>query len=175
MGIRYRRILEFFLLLFGLLLLHTDPGWAMKLSSPSFPDGGPLPSWSAYRRENRRPELHVADVPPGTASLALIMDDPDAPMGTWTHWLVWNLPAETRVIPSDRLPPGAVEGKNDYGEIGYGGPAPPSGTHRYFFTLYALKETLSLPRGADRRRLERAMEGKVLAKATLMGTFSAGR
>jgi Raf kinase inhibitor-like YbhB/YbcL family protein len=164
-----------FTLVFSLLFFSSEKGLAMKLSSPDFSAGGALPESSAYRGENRRPELHIEGVPEGTAALALIMDDPDAPVGTWTHWIVWNLPPDTKVISSDRLPAGAVEGKNDYGEIGYGGPAPPSGTHRYFFTLYALKEPLHLPRGADRRRFEAALSGKVLAKATLMGTFSARR
>jgi Raf kinase inhibitor-like YbhB/YbcL family protein len=108
-------------------------------------------------------------------SFALIVDDPDAPMGTWVHWVVWNIPAPATGIAEGKLPEGAVSGRNSWRRNGWGGPSPPSGTHRYFFKLYALDTVLELPHTTDAAGLERAMKGHVLGQATLMGTYSRGR
>jgi hypothetical protein len=100
----------------------------------------------------------------------MIMDDPDAPVGTFTHWTVWNIDPKTALIPENTSI--GTEGANDFGDTGYGGPCPPSGTHRYFFKLYALSEKLQLPPGASRQQLEQAMEGKIIQQTQLMGTYS---
>jgi len=147
---------------------------SFTLTSPAFAAGKPIPPRFTADGADVSPPLTIGDPPPGTASFALIMDDPDAPMGTWVHWVVWNIPAATREIPEGRLPSGAVEGRNSWHRTGYGGPAPPSGTHRYFFKLYALDITLDLPAATGKAELLRAMEGHVLAKAELMGTYSRG-
>lgn len=147
----------------------------MKVTSPSFSDGQPLPHSSGYRYENRNPELLIAGIPSGARSLALILDDPDAPGGVFVHWLVWNLPVSAGKIVPGRLPPEARTGRNDFGNDRYDGPAPPRGTHRYFFRVFALDESLDLPAGADRKALEKAMEGHILTEASLMGTFAASR
>ncbi len=144
---------------------------------------------SAFSHGERIPEKYTADgpdvsppiswegVPEGTASIAVICDDPDAPRGTWVHWLIWNIPAESQGLPEgvppDReLPDGSRQGTNDFGRIGYGGPAPPPGTpHRYYFRVYALDTRLDVPAGARRDALESAMRGHVLAQGELMGTY----
>jgi hypothetical protein len=105
--------------------------------------------------------------------LVLIVDDPDAPSGLFTHWLVWNIDPKTTSIAEHIVPKGAVEGTNDFGESGYGGPQPPSGTHRYYFKIFALDRTLDLSAGAKRREVDKAMKGHVMAQAELMGRFSA--
>lgn len=144
----------------------------LTLTSPAFEDGQPIPPRFTADGADVSPPLEVSGIPEGTASLALIMDDPDAPMGTWVHWVVWNIPSGTRRIEEGRLPAGAVQGRNSWGRNAYGGPAPPSGTHRYFFKLYALDCELDLSPGADKAALLAAMEGHVLAQAELMGTYS---
>ena len=100
------------------------------------------------------------------------MDDPDAPVGLFTHWLVWNVDPKTAEVTEGSAPSGAVEGRNDFGEIGYGGPQPPSGTHRYYFRVYALDRTLYLKAGAKRRELDSAMKGHVIGQGELMGRYS---
>jgi hypothetical protein len=111
--------------------------------------------------------------------LALIVDDPDSPSGLWTHWVVWNLPANTTSIEAGKLPSGAVQGKNSFGHVRYDGPAPPSGTHRYFFHVYALDTMLNLPAGSDRAALSSAMQGLpmnsgyVIGTGEMFGTYSA--
>ncbi len=102
----------------------------------------------------------------------LILDDPDAPSGTFTHWLIWNIPPATKSIASGSAPDAAVQGRNDFGQTGYSGPCPPNGTHRYFFRLSALDITLDVAPGASRQELERAMRGHVLASASLMGRYA---
>jgi Raf kinase inhibitor-like YbhB/YbcL family protein len=142
----------------------------MKLSSPAFENGAGIPA--AYTCEGRdtSPELRIDEVPEGAAALALVMDDPDAPGGTFDHWIVWNIAADTTVIAEGKEPQG-VQGRTGFGRLGYGGPCPPSGTHRYFFKLYALDAELELRKGAGKAELEAAMEGHVLAQAELMGTY----
>ena len=116
-------------------------------------------------------------MPQGVRSFALICDDPDAPRGTWVHWVLFNLPAETRELssaPGGNVDiPGATQGKNDFKKLGYGGPAPPSGTHRYYFKLYALDRSLELKEGANKDEVVKAMKDHVVAQGQLMGKFSA--
>ena len=145
------------------------------VTSPAFTHGTAIPPNFTADGADVSPELVLANPPAGAASFALVMDDPDAPVGTWVHWVAWNLPADTRAIPEGALPAGAVEGRNSWGRAGYGGPAPPSGTHRYFFKVYALDTTLNLPTSTDKAGLERATKGHILAEAELMGTYSRGR
>jgi Raf kinase inhibitor-like YbhB/YbcL family protein len=141
------------------------------IASPAFSAGQPIPPRFTADGSDVSPELRIENPPSGVAAFALIMDDPDAPVGTWVHWVVWNLPAATEIIAEGSLPEGAVEGRNSWGRNHYGGPAPPSGTHRYFFKLYALDTTLEIPESTAKAGLERAMQGHVLAEATLMGTY----
>jgi len=151
-----------------------------KLTSPAFADGQMIPSKYTADGDNVSPPLAWEGLPPGTQSLALICDDPDAPVGTWVHWLMWNIPAtppslREHVPPQKQLPNGSRQGVNDFGRIGYGGPAPPSGTHRYYFRLYALDTVLDLPAGASRGQLEKAMKGHILGQTQLMGKYSRQR
>jgi hypothetical protein len=147
------------------------------LTSPAFDDGDPIPEPYGYTERNENPPLEVHDVPAEAASLALIVDDPDAvePAGKiWDHWLVWNISPETRTIPEDWDPDiaGAIEGNNDFGEHGYGGPNPPDREHTYRFELYALDTTLEVPETVDAEALREAMDDHVLEKATLQGTYA---
>ena len=150
---------------------------AFSVTSAAFTPGGKIPSAFTADGKDSSPALAWANPPAGTQGFALICDDPDAPAGTWVHWLIWNLPASAKglnegVQPVKTLSDGSAQGKNDFGRIGYGGPSPPPGKpHRYFFRLYALREKLPLAAGASRRELERVMQGKVLATAEVMGTY----
>ncbi|HKY32966.1 MAG TPA: YbhB/YbcL family Raf kinase inhibitor-like protein [Candidatus Polarisedimenticolia bacterium] len=147
------------------------------LASGAFLQGGEIPAVHTCDGPDQSPPLQWSEPPAGTRSFALIADDPDAPMGTWVHWVLYDLPAVTRAlsldVPKDpELPSGARQGRNDFGRIGYGGPCPPKGpAHRYVFRLRALEITLSLPAGARRKEVESAMQGHVLATAELMGTY----
>jgi hypothetical protein len=149
----------------------------MKIVSPAFADGAPVPVEHTCEGNGSSPGLAWSEVPVNTRSFALVCDDPDAPRGTWVHWLLFNLPADAvelapAVQPAPELPSGARQGINDSGNVGYGGPCPPRGRpHRYFFRLYALDCTLNLAPGVKRPDLDQAMAGHVLADATLMGTF----
>ncbi|MBE0596473.1 MAG: YbhB/YbcL family Raf kinase inhibitor-like protein [Desulfuromonadales bacterium] len=127
--------------------------------------------------DNVSPPLAWGNVPEGTRSLALVADDPDAPGGVFTHWVLYNLPPEIRELPEDVrrdeiLPSGAMQGINDFDRIGYGGPCPPGGTHRYFFTLYALDRRLELEPGATKEQLRQAMRGHIVAEAQIVGKYS---
>ncbi|MFW6040396.1 MAG: YbhB/YbcL family Raf kinase inhibitor-like protein [Thermoplasmatota archaeon] len=146
----------------------------MTLSSPEFEDGDRIPRKYGYNMENINPPLDIKNIPSKAKSLVLIMDDPDAmePAGKiWDHWVVWNIEPNTSWIAEDSLPPGAKEGKNDYGEIGYGGPNPPDKEHTYRFILYALDTILNL-RDATKKDVLEAIEGHVLEKTTLRGTYA---
>ncbi|MEF8779148.1 MAG: YbhB/YbcL family Raf kinase inhibitor-like protein [Haloferacaceae archaeon] len=148
----------------------------MRLTSPAFDDGERIPEQYGYTAENVNPPLSIENVPDDAASLALIVDDPDAvePAGkVWDHWVVWNVPPETTAIPEDWNPTDAEEGTNDYGEVGYGGPNPPDREHTYRFELFALDATLDLPTSTDADGLRSAMEGHVLERARLEGTYPA--
>jgi Raf kinase inhibitor-like YbhB/YbcL family protein len=144
----------------------------MKLSSPAFPDNGNIPAKFSCQGDDVSPQLDIEGVPEGAQSLVLIMDDPDAPMGTWDHWIVFNMAPTTASIAEDSVPSGAVQGRNGWGNSEYGGPCPPGGTHRYVFRLYALDATLDLGSGAAKIDVESAMQGHVLAQATLTGLYS---
>jgi Raf kinase inhibitor-like YbhB/YbcL family protein len=145
----------------------------VNISTPAFAQGKSIPAKYAYKGQNISPELRIGNVPANTRSMVLIVDDPDAPMGLWTHWLVWNLPADTTSIPEGKLPAGAVQGKNSNGHFRYDGPAPPSGTHHYYFHLHALDTTLSLPSGSSRDALVEAMKGHVVGYGLTIGVYSA--
>jgi Raf kinase inhibitor-like YbhB/YbcL family protein len=122
--------------------------------------------------QNISPQLAWEELPRGTISLAVLCEDPDAPSGTFVHWLAWNIRADSRAIPENGMHDGIRQGKNDFGRTGYGGPRPPPGKpHRYVFHVYALDKELSLESGAKRRDVERAMQGHVLDEATLLGKF----
>ena len=142
----------------------------MKIVSPDFEPNGPIPKEFTCQGGDASPALVLEGVPAVAKSLALLMDDPDAPMGTFVHWVVFDIPAAPRVEIRGNTA-GGVEGRNSFGRGGYGGPCPPSGTHRYFFKVYALDATLGLSGSTDKKALERAMKGHVLAEAELMGTY----
>jgi len=147
----------------------------LRLTSPAFNDGEPIPEQYGYTEQNINPPLQISGVPDDAETLVLIMDDPDAmePAGkVWDHWLLWNIPADTRTIEENSVPSGAVEGTNDYSEIGYGGPNPPDKEHTYKFKLYALDTTLDLEEGATKDQIENAMDGHVLAQTVLEGTYA---
>ena len=147
----------------------------MQITSPVFGHNKKIPKKYTCDGEDVSPPLTFADVPEGAQSLVLIHDDPDAPAGTWAHWLFWNIPPDTREILENSVPDGAVEGVQSWGRTGYGGPCPPSGTHRYFFKLYALDTQFNLPPSTDIKALEAAMEGHVLAQAELVGLYQRGQ
>jgi len=144
----------------------------LKITSPAFNMNGAIPSRYTCDGEDVNPPLLIENLPPGTQSLALIVDDPDAPRGTWVHWVVWNLGPETREIAKNTLPPNALQGMNDFRRQAYGGPCPPSGTHRYFFKLYALDTKIKLGAGTNKAALEAAIQGHVLAKTELVGRYT---
>ena len=150
---------------------------AFAISSTSFQTGGDIPKKFTCDGADLSPELHWTSPPAGTQSFALIADDPDAPAGTWTHWVLFDLPAETsslaeNVSKVDEVPTGGRQGRNDFRKIGYGGPCPPPGKpHRYFFRFYALDTKLNLKPGVSRREVEQAMQGHILATAELMGRY----
>ena len=141
----------------------------MKISSPAFKEKEMIPEKFTCQGDDINPELFIEDIPKETVSLVLIVDDPDAPMGTWTHWVVFNIAPTTKRIAENSIP--GLQGFNDFGRITYGGPCPPSGTHRYFFKLYALDTVLSLPQGVKRAELEKAMENHTLRETKLMGLY----
>lgn len=142
----------------------------MNITSPAFEDGDSIPSKYSCDGVNTSPQLDIANAPAGTASLVLIMDDPDAPGGTWDHWIAYDIaPTDTISAANDSVGTGGV---NSWGETGYGGPCPPSGTHRYFFRVFALDAVLGLGEGSDSEAVTAALEGHVLSEATLMGTFA---
>jgi len=147
------------------------------LTSSAFAPGEPIPRRYTCDGDDVSPPLAWSDPPPGMQSFALIADDPDAPVGTWVHWVLYNLPAEARglpeaVPPDAELPDGSRHGNNSGRRPGYGGPCPPGGTHRYFFKLYALGTVLDLEAGANKEKLLQAMEGHILAQAELIGVYT---
>lgn len=146
-----------------------------KLTSPAFNNGTQIPSRYTCDGENINPHLAICGVPPNAKSLALLVEDPDAPMGLWTHWVLWNIPPETKEIREHTVPWGAEQGKNSKGKVAYQGPCPPTGSHRYIFRLYALDRKLQLPAESDRQALELAMEQHILATTEIMGTYARTR
>lgn len=150
---------------------------AMQVASPAFDHQTSIPIKYTCRGRDVSPPLEWSDVPAGVKSYALIVDDPDAPMGTWVHWVVFNIPASTRslsenVPPGPRLEDGSIQGVGSAGRNGYQGPCPPSGRHRYYFKIYALDTALDLPQSANKNAVVAAMQGHVLAQGQLMGYFS---
>lgn len=148
----------------------------IKLTSSAFEDGAMIPAKYTCDGQDISPPLQFDNIPQATRSIALISDDPDAPMGTWVHWVVFNIPPETRELsenfPSDEtLPDGTRQGLTDFGKTGYGGPCPPSGTHRYFFKIYALDTIIDVVPIADKKKLLKAMEGHILGQGQLMGKY----
>ena len=187
----YKLILAPLLMAFGVLVmgacgpspsptvLSEEGGqvMAMQLTSSVFVQGEPIPTKYTCDGEDVSPPLAWGDPPRDTQSFVLIADDPDAPAGTWVHWVLYNLPAGARSLPEAvaadaELPDGSRHGQNSWRRLGYGGPCPPSGTHRYFFKLYALDEALDLGPGADKADTLKAMEGHILGQAELMGVYS---
>jgi Raf kinase inhibitor-like YbhB/YbcL family protein len=151
-------------------------GKIMIIASPAFTEGGMLPAKYTCDGQDISPPLEWENVPAGTKSLALIQDDPDAPMGTWVHWVAYNIPPnitklDENVKPEKVFKHGMRQGNNDWPKIGYGGPCPPSGTHRYYFKLYALDTMLDLRPGATKAQVLQAMKGHILAEAQLMGKY----
>ena len=149
------------------------------LSSPAFAEGQPIPHKHSCDGQDVSPPLAWGEPPQPTRSLALITDDPDAPGGTFVHWVVYNIPAASRALPEGvpktaKLTDESMQGSNSWQRLGYGGPCPPGGTHRYFFKLYALDTMLELPSVASKQRLLEVMQGHILAQAELMGTYCRG-
>src|SRR5215471_4933980 len=166
----------------SLIILWGNAAMTMTLKSPAFQQDGHIPSKYTCEGEDVSPPLAWEDAPNGAKSLVLIIDDPDAPdpkapKMVWVHWVVYNMPPDTKSLPENagkaRLPLGALLGLNDFQKTGYGGPCPPIGRHRYFHKLYALDITLDL-RDATKSQIERAMRGHVLANAELIGTYQKG-
>lgn len=149
----------------------------MEVSTKSFSAGGEIPKRYTCDGADVSPQLSWSELPPGGQSLALIADDPDAPRGTFTHWVAYDLPAGTKELAEqagkgDQAPGGGSQGRNDFGKVGYNGPCPPPGKpHRYFFRVYALDKKLGLKPGASRKEVESAMQGHVLAQGEVMGRY----
>ena len=149
----------------------------MEITSTEFKEGEPIPSKYTCDSQDISPPLEWKDIPDGTKSLALIADDPDAPGKTWVHWVVYDIPPAMEgfsagVPASEKLDKGGTQGVNDFSRIGYGGPCPPSGEHRYYFKLYALDRVLNEAPALSKQKLEQLMEGKILGECSLMGTYS---
>ena len=170
----------YILALLSILTLTAEAGMEIKLTSPAFKDSESIPSKYTCDGAEINPPLEWTNIPKGAKSIALISDDPDAPMGDWVHWVIFNIPV-TEIglkenIPHDpTLPNGAIQGVNSSRQIGYDAPCPPSGTHRYFFKIYALDTELTLKPGATKRGLLKAIEGHILSQGQLMGRYSRKR
>lgn len=143
----------------------------LTITSPAFTTGDFIPRKYTCQGEDINPSIDVSGIPGETQSLVMIVDDPDVPMGTWVHWVVWNIPVAARI--AENSVPGE-EGWNDFKRKEWGGPCPPSGTHRYYFKVYALDDMLDLPSGSTKEELESAMGGHILAKGELMGKYKKG-
>jgi Raf kinase inhibitor-like YbhB/YbcL family protein len=147
-----------------------------KLTSTAFKEGQPIPSTYTCDGVNVSPPLEWSGVPKSARTITIIADDPDTPGGMWVHWVLYNLPADNTGLvenlpATEKLVAGGFHGKTDFGTTGYGGPCPPSGTHRYFFKIYALDGDLSLKAGATKAEVEKAMEGHIVSQGQLMGTY----
>lgn len=143
----------------------------MKLTSLVFENNQMIPEKYTCDGQDINPPLIISETPEDAQSLVLIVDDPDAPMGTWTHWIVYNINPQTTSIEENSLPEGAVQLKNDFGKENYGGPCPPSGTHRYFFKIFALDKKLDLPLSSKLETLEQEMNGHILDESKLVGLY----
>jgi len=154
----------------------TEPQGNLVLKSSAFEHQGAIPSKYTCDGEDISPPLEWSGAPANTKSFALIVDDPDAPIGTFNHWILFNIPPHVTQLsagipPQETLADGSRQGRTSWRKVGYGGPCPPSGTHRYFFTLYALDTMLNLPAGASKEQVLKAMSGHILEKSELMGTY----
>ena len=151
---------------------------ALELTSPDFASGGTVPKALTCDGSDSSPALQWKAPPSGTQTLVMIADDPDAPVGTWVHWVAYNIPSTLRTLPqnfpkTEQLPDGTRQGKNDFDKIGYGGPCPPAGKpHRYFFKLYAIDTKLDLKPGATKKEVEHAIQGHILARGEYVGRYS---
>jgi len=145
------------------------------LESEAFDNGGVIPRKYGYKNGNLSPPLKISGVPEGTSSLALIMDDPDA-MGAvgkvWVHWVLWNIESNVVELQENSIPLNCLEGETDFGEIGYGGPAPPDKEHTYIFKLYALDQKLDADKGSNKKQIEEAMNNHIIAETKLEGRYS---
>lgn len=151
----------------------------MKLKSSAFQEGGKIPALYTCQGKNISPPLSISDVPPEAKSLVLLMDDPDVPPSVrpdrmWDHWVIYDMPPATDELAEGTTPPG-IQGKNTDGGNRYMGPCPPDREHRYFFKLYALSKKLSLPPGATKKQIEKAMQGHIVAECHLMGRYEKHR
>jgi Raf kinase inhibitor-like YbhB/YbcL family protein len=146
-------------------------GARMKITSSAFQEGGNIPSRFTCDGSDTSPPLQITGIPSEAKSLVLIADDPDAPSGLFTHWLVWNIPPQTDSIAEGSAPKG-VQGNNDFGKSGYRGPCPPPGTHRYSFKIFALDRELDLHAGAKRSQVDAAMKGHAIAQGELVGRYA---
>lgn len=144
----------------------------MKIFSGAFENNGRIPARYTCNGENINPPLEISDVPPDAKSLTLIVEDPDAPMGTWVHWVVFNINPDITEIKENSVPDGGMEANTTFGKPGYGGPCPPSGTHRYFFKLYALNKILNKNDAYDKESILKALEGSIIASSELVGFYS---
>ena len=165
-------IIGAFAIAFAAIASFAAGGAKMKITSSAFQEGGDIPSKFTCDGADMNPALRFEGAPGEAKSLLLIVDDPDAPVGLFTHWLVWNIDPKTTEIAEKSVPPRAVQGTNDYPGRGYDGPQPPSGTHRYYFRIIALDKKLDLPSGAKRKELDKAMSGHVIAQGEYMGRYS---
>ncbi len=147
---------------------------ALTITSPAFNNNEQIPKKYTCDGKDVSPPLSLGNIPPEAKSIALVVDDPDAPAGVWVHWVVWNIGTATREIVEGTVPTGAMQGRNDFGKSSYGGPCPPSGTHRYFFKVYALNTTLNLPANSSKSDVEKAMKGHVVSEGHLVGLYKRG-
>lgn len=156
---------------------EAEVSMTIELTSPAFGQGEAIPTKYTCDGEDISPPLQWQNLPDGTESLAFIMDDPDAPRGTWVHWVLYDIPAAAselpeNVAPANTVPGGGSQGTSSFRRVGYDGPCPPGGSHRYFFKLYALDSRLDLAAGATKEQLLAAMEGHILAQGELMGAYA---
>jgi len=147
---------------------------ALTITSTAFHNNGNVPRQYTCDGKDINPPLQIAGVPQGTKSIALICDDPDAPVGIWVHWVIWNIDPGVKEIKENSVPQGAIQGINDFRKHSYGGPCPPSGTHRYFFKVYALDTTFGISPNSSKADLEKAIKGHILGEGQLIGLYKRG-
>ena len=165
----------FYFLVFNALGKEGVKMGELKISSSVFENNGSIPKKYTCDGTDVSPPLKIENVPSEAKSLALIVDDPDAPMGTWVHWVLWNIPPETKEVKEGSVPEGSQQGMNDFRKQNYGGPCPPSGTHRYLFKLYALDSLLNLNPRSTKADVEKAMKGHILSQAQVVGLYKRGK
>src|SRR5438309_11991843 len=164
--------ISFALAIFVRTIVNMNAASSILVTTPAFQAGGDIPAKFTCNGANVNPQLKIDRLPNEAKSLVLIVDDPDAPRGLFTHWIVWNIDPKRTDIAEKSAPAAAVQGTNDFGKSNYGGPCPPSGTHRYFFKIFALDTKLELRSSAHRAELDAAMRGHILAQGELMARYS---